>query len=104
LKIIINARITGVLFIDFDLKIFTYDKNIFIKEIYFGKENSKKQYDGTYIFTIDVSKIDCYSSVEVVVTRGPKYITLNNLTLEYEESFLSIDYKSFKKAISNYIY
>jgi len=30
-----------------------------------------------------------------------KYITLNNATLEYEESFLFIDYKSLKKAISN---
>ena len=104
LKIIINARITGVLFVDFDLNIYTYSKDRYIKEVYFGKENSKKQYDGTYIFTIDVSKIDCYSSVEVAVTRGPKYITLNNLTLEYEESFLSIDYKSLKNAISNYIY
>ena len=104
LKIIINARITGVLFADFDLNIYTYNKDKIVKRIYFGKENSKKQYDGTNIFTIDTSKIDCYYIVEVAVTRGPEYITLNNLTLEYKESFLSIDYKSLKNAISNYIY
>ena len=75
-----------------------------MKKIYLGKENSKKQYDGTNIFTIDTSKIDCYKIVEVAVTRGPEYITLNNLTLEYEESSLSIDYKSLKNAISTYIY
>jgi hypothetical protein len=103
LTIIINVRITGVLFVDFDLKIYTYNKNKSSKEIYFGKENLKKQYDGTYIFTIDVSKEDCYELVQISVTRGPQYITLNNLTLEYKESFLSIDYKSFKNAISNYI-
>ena len=103
LKIIINARITGVLFVDFDLEIQTYNENSGIKKINFGKENSKKQYDGTFIFTIDTSKIECYSLVEVAVTRGWQYVNLNNLTLEYEESFLSIDYKSFRNAISNYI-
>ena len=104
LKVIINTSITGDLFVDFDLNIFTNDKNNNIKKIYFGKENSKRQYDGTYIFTIDTSKIECYDFVEVEITRGPKYITLNNFTLEYKESYLSIDYKYFKNDISNYIY
>ena len=103
LKIIINARTNGVLFVDFDFKVYTYDKNSYSIQIYFGKENSKKQYDGTQIFTIDVSKIECYNSVEVEIIRGMENITLNNLTLEYEESFQSIDYKSFKNAISKYI-
>jgi hypothetical protein len=104
LKIIINARITGVLFVDFDLKVFTDHLNSDFSQLYFGERNLKRQYDGTYIITIDTSKIECNSFVEVVVTRGPKYITLNNFTLEYEESYLSIDYKSFKNAISNFIY
>ena len=104
IKIIINARITGVLFVDFDLNVYTNDKNHDFQKINFGKENSKKQYDGNFIFTIDTSKIECYNLVEVSVSRGWQYITLNNFTLEYEENFLSIDYKSFKKAISNYIY
>jgi hypothetical protein len=103
MKIIINARINGALFVDFDFKVYTYDKNGYSIKIYFGKENSKKQYDGTQIFTIDVSKIECYNSVEVEIIRGMENITLNNLTLEYEESFQSIDYKSFKNAISKYI-
>ena len=68
------------------------------------KENMKKQYDGTYLIEIDVSKIECYDYVEATVIRGLKYINLNNLTLEFEESFLSIDYQSFKNAISNFIY
>jgi len=99
IKIIINARITGILFVDFDLNVFTNDKNNDFQKINFGKENSKKQYDGNFIFTIDTSKIECYNLVEVSVSRGWQYITLNNFTLEYEENFLSIDYKSFKKPI-----
>ena len=35
--------------------------------------------------------------------NGIKYITLNNLTIEFEESFLYIDHKSYKNAISDYI-
>ena len=104
LKIFINVRFTGVLFDDFGFTIFTYNKYGILREIDFGMENSKKQYDGTYIFTINVSKLECYKSIEVTINWGYKYITLNNLTLEYEESFLSIDYKSLKNAISKYIY
>ena len=103
LKIIINATLNGVLFVDLEFKVFTYDKNSYPVQIFFGKKNSKKQYDGTQIFTIDVSKIECYFLVGVNITRGMENITLNNLTLEYKESFPSIDYKSFKNAISNYI-
>ena len=104
MRIIINVRLTGILFVDFEFIIYTYNKYGSVIEIDFGMENSKKQYDGTHIFTIDVSKIECYRVVEVSIIWGMKYITLNNLTLEYEESFLSIDYKSLKNAISNYIY
>ena len=104
LKILINARLTGTLFVDFELAITTNDKNGYDSNITCGKENIKKQYDGTYLISIDVSKKECYDYVEASVIRGVKYITMNNLTLEFEESFLSIDYKSFKNAISNYIY
>jgi hypothetical protein len=103
LKIFINARITGVLFVDFDLSIYTINKYGYDSRIEYGKENAKKQYDGTHVIEIDVSKRECYDYVEVTVIWGIKYITLNNLTLEFEESFQSYDYKSLKNAISNYI-
>ena len=64
----------------------------------------EKQYDGTSVFTIDARQLDCNEFIEITVSKGAKYITLNNLTLEFEKSFLSIDYKSYKNAISNYIY
>ena len=104
MKIIINARLAGVLFDDFGFTIFTYNKYGYLREIDFGMENSKKQYDGTHNFTIDVSKIECYKAIEVTIEWGMRYITINNITLEYEESFLSVDYKSLKNSISNYVY
>jgi len=104
LKIFINVKLTGILFVDIGLTVHTGNKDGFVVEINYGKNNIKKQYDGTYIISIDVSKIDCYDFIEASITWGMKFITLNNMTLEYEESFLSIDYKSLKKAISSYIY
>ena len=104
LRIIINARLTGVLFVDLELIVQTLTEKYDVVQIDYGKDNVKKQYDGTYNFIIDVSKIECHYMVEAIVSRGMKYITLNNLTLEYEESFLSIDYKNLKNAISNYVY
>ena len=104
MKIILYARLTGVLFVDFDMTIYTFNRDGTVKEINFGIKNSKKQYDGTHIFTIDVSKIECYELIEVSITWGFEYITFYNLTVEYQESFPSIDYKSLKNAISKYIY
>ena len=104
LAIILNVRLTGILFIDLDFIIYTYDSFGMYYGINFEKSDGKKQYDGTYIFTIDVSKIKCYDYIVVTKSMGMQYITLNNLTVEFEESFQSIDYKSYKAAISNYVY
>jgi endoglucanase len=103
LKIIINTRITGTLFVDTKFSIYSYDTFGRSFQINYEKSNGKKQYDGTYIFSIDVSNIKCYNYIQVTKTFGAKYITLNNLTVEFEETFQSIDYKSYKSAISNYI-
>ena len=104
LKIILNVRITGTLFINANFNINSYDSNGNSFQIKFEKSDGKKQYDGTHIFSIDISKIKCYNYI--IVSKDPKLnqIKLNNLTVEFEESFQSIDYKAFKASISNYIY
>jgi len=104
LKIILNMRLTGILFIDCDISIFTYDITGIAFDIDSKKSVGKKQYDGTYVLTIDISEIKCYDYIMVTKFYGDQYITMNNLTVEFEESFESIDYKSYKTAISNYIY
>ena len=104
LKIILNVKLTGILFNNLDFIIFTYDAIGRIFEINFEKSDGKKQYDGTYVFTIDVSKIKLYEYLQVSKYYGEQFITLNNLTVEFEESLQSIDYTSFKNAISNLVY
>jgi len=103
MKIILNARLTRTLFIDLEFTITSYDAFRKSFEIKYEKSNGKKQYDGTYIFIIDVSKIECYEYIIVSKSYGNQFIALNNLTVEFEDNFQSIDYKSYKAAISNYI-
>ena len=104
LKIIINVRINGTLFINANFNINSYDSNGNSFPIQFKKSDGKKQYDGTHVFSIDVSKINCYHYIQVSKDPVLNKIILNNLTVEFEESFQSIDYKAYKSSISNYIY
>ena len=103
LKIVINATVYGKLFEDFYFDIYTADKNGVFLEIIIMKEYSKRQYDGTTIFTIDVSNLDCNESIGTLTWYGEEYFNLNSLSIEFEESFSSFNYKSYKSAIFNYI-
>ena len=71
-------------------------------DIQFGPENGKRQYDGTIIYTFDVSDIDCTTYIEII-KWFPDEITFNNLTIEYNESFVSFNYKEFKSSITTEI-
>ena len=51
-----------------------------------------------------MSKRECFDYIQATVIWGKEYITLINLTVEFKESFQFIDYKSFKNAISKFIY
>jgi len=97
-KIILNATISCELRIDCNFAIITSDKegNWYDIEI---KGNGKKQYDGTRIFSIDVSNLDCNDHVEAIVSGIDDPIILNNLTVEFEEKFLYFDYKSYRTAV-----
>ena len=99
LKIILNLRLFGYFGLEIDFCFYSENKNNEFFEIIVQKENGKKQYDGTTIFTIDVSDKDCHNYIETFVNRGGEYIILNNLTIEFEESFFSIDYNSYKSSI-----
>ena len=68
-------------------------------EIHFGRKNGKKQYDGTYFITIDINNEDCSDYIQIMKFYGEKTVTFNNLTVEFEEDFLSFDYKTYKTNI-----
>ena len=56
----------------------------------------KKQYDGSYTFTIDATNKDYNNYVQVQKWWGIENITFNYFSLEFKDNFNSFDYKSYK--------
>jgi hypothetical protein len=98
LKIFLSVNAIGELFDDYFFSIFSYDKTGVDFEIPFGKKNMKKRYDGTILFTVDISNIDCHETIQII-NWTPSNLTLNNATVEFKEKFLSFDYNSYKEKI-----
>jgi len=102
LKIILNGNLYGTLFDDYDFSVSSIDKNGEFFDIPFGPENGKRQYDGTIIFIFDVSNYDCTTYIEII-KWFPDEMTFNNVTIEYNESFSSFNFKEYKSSILNEI-
>ena len=102
LKIIINANYIGKLFLDYNFGIFcNTQKGLSYNTVEFSKKNGKKQYDGTIIYTFDINNIECNNYIEIYIYYGEIYF--NNITIEFKESFISFDYKTYKSEILNEI-
>ncbi len=100
LTIILNVKLYGELFVDLSFYIQCIDINGKWIDIEYGKKNSKKQYDGTQIFTIDVKDKDCYQTIDISKWDGEELIIFNNLTVVFQEKFNSFDCNSYKSVIS----
>ena len=61
--------------------------------------NGRRQYDGTFTYTIDVTNMECYYYVEATTWWGFEFVALNYLTIIYEENYSFFDYKSFKSDV-----
>ena len=103
IKTTINAKLYGILGIDFELIITSFFNNDW-NDIVINKTDGKKQYDGTTVFTIDVSNKDFSNEVYVMVLGDNNYIFINNVTFEFKEHFLYFDYKSYKNSILKDMY
>lgn len=83
---------------DILVNIFTYDKNQNWYEIESNKYG-KKQYDGSFTYTIDTTNIECYNSIEAVTWWEFSFVALNYLMVIYEHNYNFFDYKSYKYAV-----
>ena len=102
LKIIINAKIFGIIGIDFDILITYVNKENKWIDLFVTQKEGKKQYDGTTFFTIDVSNEDLNSEVYIMIFEedgNNNYIFINKVTFEYKEYFPYFDYNSYKNSI-----
>ena len=99
LTLYINARLNGKLGkeIEFGFSYFnSYNEFIFFE---IAKQHSKKQYDGTTIFTIDLSNMDVNIIIQGEIYKGYDLIFINNITVVFEGYFYIFDYRNLQKEI-----
>ena len=67
----------------------------------FTLRDAKKEYDGSFTFTLDVKNKDYYNYVQTDVWEGKEFITFNYFTAEFNETDISINYEAYKSALIN---
>ena len=63
------------------------------------EKDGKRQYDGTSIFSIDTSQQELYYFVQAMAYFDEEYMLINNITVQYEETYLCFDHISYKSDI-----
>jgi len=97
LKIILNLNYKGKFNTDYYFEVYCFDIKNWISIIRFDERNSKKHYDGTITYSIDISNKDCKDYLEIYYYYGEIYF--NNITIEYQENYKSFDYNNYKAKI-----
>ena len=69
----------------------------------FKEKDGKRQYDGTTIFTVDGSDLYLTHYGQISTWFGENYMIINNVTVQYEETYLYFDYISYISDILNEI-
>ena len=83
------------------MTVYSCDKDLNYKEFHFKERDGIRQYDGTSIFIIDASEINLYYYAQVSEWFGEEYMIINNLTIQYSETYLFFDHISYKSDILN---
>ena len=104
INMIINAFIKGKIKETISkVYLYCYSINDDYYSIKFGMKDIKKQYDGTSIINIDLRDYDCSYIIYLLTFSNNEYITFNNITVEFKETFKFFNYTSFKSAFLNNI-
>ena len=103
LKLIINLKVKGSLSILLDnMIIYSQTKDYYLVYLYIDINNAKKQYDGTYFLSLDISKEECNDMINIIIFDY-QLIKINNITVEFSEQMNYFDYKEFRSGILNNI-
>ena len=83
------------------MTVYSCDKNFNYKNFHFKEKDGIRQYDGTSIFTVDAQKLNLYYYAQAKEWFGKEYMIINNITVQYSETYLGFDYISYKSDILN---
>ena len=101
MKIIFNAYVSATPLYNAGFGVVSSDKNGNWVGQSVGANQGKKQYDGSYTFTIDVSEKDYNDYIQIEEWWGYENISLNYLTIEFEKKYTFFDYNEYKKYLTN---
>ena len=96
-KVIFNVYITAKYPYNVGFGSITNNKYGNSVQIQVNGDTGEKKYDGSYIFTIDVSNNDNNDFIQVEKWWGKEFIFFNYLTVEFSESHTFFDYNSYIK-------
>jgi len=100
IRVIFNAAIntTGLYNVGFGIA--TNDKNgKWHGDAIFGS-SGKKNYDGTYSYTLDTIDKEFNDNIQIQVWWGYEYVTFNYLRIEFNENYNFFDYNEYIKRIN----
>ena len=100
IKVIFNAFITITPLWNCGFGVVSSDKNGGWTGEGMAATEGKKQYDGSYSFTMDISKKDFNDYIQIEKWWGHEYISFNYLTVEFEKNFTFFNYKEYSKELS----
>jgi len=101
LSLYINARLYGKLGEDVEFGFSYYNSDYVLIYFEFKKQHSKKQYDGTTIFKIDLDNMDVNFIVQGEIYKGNDLIIINNVTAVFKGYFNIFDYNNLQKDVLN---
>ena len=96
MKVIFNAEVSKNYLFSSGFGIASSDKNGGWVGESVSANTGKKQYDGSYTYTINVSDKDYNDYIEIEEWWGHDYISLNYLTVEFDKNYTFFDYKEYK--------
>ena len=85
--------------------VYSKDKNREFTSVKVEGYEGEKRYDGSYQYTIDISKLDFNEEVTVEKWWGSDNMIFNFFTLELDKEYTIFDFDEYKKNLSsNYLY
>jgi len=94
-KVIFNVKLN----IDYNyvnFGIITNDKRSMYFSLMVNGPEGKKNFDGSYTYTIDVSKKDCNDYIRIQKWWNSEYSTLKYLTVQFNKEYTFFDYATYK--------
>jgi hypothetical protein len=99
-KVIFKVKIS-IPYIHANFGVQTNKKNGFYHNMLIDGAEGKKNFDGSYTYTVDVSKKDFNDYVQIQKWWNKEYSTLVSLTVEFHKQYTFLNYTEFKRVYNN---